>query len=128
MDQVPLAAAHELHHKLHLLPDARSIPRRHSVERFSIDKTEGLSTDKTTGAVTTCKTHLSKQPHISLQDASGLYEYLAAELITRDLNQLALHLWLVATQDSSALTHQVVRGREIIVTEKPELHLVWIYD
>ena len=78
-------------------------------------------------ALTTCKTYLFGEPRVSLQIISDVGEHLRVELMTRDLNQLAP----VATQNSSyisALTHQIVRGREIIVTEKPELHLVWIYD
>ncbi|RYP36711.1 hypothetical protein DL767_003273 [Monosporascus sp. MG133] len=62
-------------------------------------------------------------PHIS--------NYLKSELLTEDLNRLSPRLWLVAKQDSShisSLTNQLVRGRQIIITEKPELHLVWYND
>ena len=74
--------------------------------------------------------YLPGQPRIDLQDPS-IAQYLETEFLTRDLDRLAPHLWLVATQSSShisSLTHQIVRGRNIILTEKPELHLVWIYD
>lgn len=57
--------------------------------------------------------------------------HLKVESLTEDLGRLSPHLWLVATQDSahiSSLTHQVVSGRDIVVTEKPELHLIWHYD
>ncbi|EER24535.1 hypothetical protein D8B26_005133 [Coccidioides posadasii str. Silveira] len=76
------------------------------------------------------KDWLPGQPRIRLQDAK-LALYLESELITKDLDKLAPNLWLVATPDSSdisSLTHQIVRGRQITVTEKPELHLVWSYD
>jgi hypothetical protein len=74
--------------------------------------------------------HLPGQPRIALKDAD-IGKYLESELVTRDLDKLGPHLWLIATQDSShisSLTHQIVRGREIIITEKPELHLVWVYN
>ncbi|KAI4123464.1 MAG: hypothetical protein LQ347_006148 [Umbilicaria vellea] len=118
MTQAPFTAAHELYHKLSLSSDARSIQRRQP-------------TCRPTPIVPICKSYLPGEPRISLQNSPAVREYLAAELITRDLNQLAFHLWLVAKQDSShisSLTHQIVRGREIIITEEPELHLVWIYD
>jgi len=57
--------------------------------------------------------------------------HLQNELITSELNKFSPYLWLVATQDSShisSLTHQIVRGRNIIITEKPDLHLTWVYD
>lgn len=59
---------------------------------------------------------------------SDLLDFLRADLTTPDLDRFSPWLWLVATQDSahiSSLTHQVVRGREITITENPELHLVW---
>jgi hypothetical protein len=51
------------------------------------------------------------------------------ELVTPKLNKMAPHLWLVATPSSShvsPLHDQIVRGRQIVISEKPELHLVWI--
>jgi hypothetical protein len=59
-------------------------------------------------------------------------DYLRHEFVTPALNTLAPSwLWLVAKQDSShvsAAHHQLVRGREIVITENPELHLVWYYE
>ncbi|KAH6999287.1 hypothetical protein EDB80DRAFT_765896 [Ilyonectria destructans] len=74
---------------------------------------------------------LAGQPWIKLHDQpETIAEFLRMELITNDLDKLAPHLWLVAKQSSdhiSSLTHQLVRGREIVVTENPGLHLTWIY-
>jgi hypothetical protein len=39
--------------------------------------------------------------------------------------------WLLAKPDHSHISplhHQKVRGREIVITEQPGLHLVWYYD
>lgn len=69
-------------------------------------------------------------PLLGLRDPM-IGKYLMAEFCTPRLDRLAPHLWLVATQDPThvtSLTQQIVRGRRIVVTEDPELHLVWIQD
>lgn len=76
------------------------------------------------------KTTLPGQPQIDLQGPSTP-DFLKKELATPDLNKFHPHLWKVAKQDSShisSLCDQIVRGRHIIITENPELHLVWILD
>lgn len=120
MNQPPFASKDELYRKLYVTSDQRLI-RRQPKSTPSVSVTEKTTTEKN---------YLPSQPRIALQD-SVIGEYLKSELVTRDLNKLAPHLWLVAKQDSShisSLTHQIVRGRQIVVTEKPELHLIWIYD
>ena len=75
-------------------------------------------------------TALPGAPQIELADAY-VGDYLKAEFITKDLDKLAPYLWLMTTPKSdhiSALTEQVVRGHEIVVTEEPGLHLLWIYN
>ncbi|CAD6441287.1 6ffb112b-b6d0-424b-b9ed-5ceac955cd36-CDS [Sclerotinia trifoliorum] len=72
--------------------------------------------------------YLPGHPRIQLHDLHGIKECLQTELMTTDLNKLAPYLWLVAKQDSqhiSSLTEQIVRGRNIILTENPGLHLLW---
>ncbi|KAH7303464.1 hypothetical protein B0I35DRAFT_446648 [Stachybotrys elegans] len=69
-------------------------------------------------------------PAISL-DAKAVEACLERELLTPKLNKMHGWLWLVATQSSShvsSLTEQIVRGRDIIITEDAELHLVWIHN
>ncbi|RKL08736.1 hypothetical protein BFJ70_g16749 [Fusarium oxysporum] len=76
------------------------------------------------------KDYLPGEPRIQLCDPH-ISNYLKSELLTEDLNKLSPYLLLVAKQDSShisSLTNQLVRGRQITITEKPELHLVWYYD
>ena len=73
---------------------------------------------------------LPGMPRLKLEQNSFGSE-VAKELLTRDLNVLHPQLWLVATQKSShiaALHDQIVRGRNIVVTEKPGLHCVWNED
>ena len=73
-------------------------------------------------------TTLPGDPRIELLN-SHIGTQLGAEFMTPDLNKLAPHLWLMTTQSSEnieSLTEQLVRGREVVVSEKPGLHLVWI--
>jgi hypothetical protein len=53
------------------------------------------------------------------------------EMTTPMLDAMHPYLWLVASEASdhvSPLTEQIVRGREIVVTENPELHLLWAHS
>ncbi|UZP36913.1 hypothetical protein NXS19_004729 [Fusarium pseudograminearum] len=74
--------------------------------------------------------YLPGDPRIQLTDPS-IGSRLQAEFNTEDLDKMAPHLWLMSTQSSSnisSLTEQITRGRRLIVTENPGLHLVWIHD
>lgn len=78
-----------------------------------------------------CPPTLSGHPRVPLQDAPRLRTFLYQELWAVDLERMAPHLWIMSTQSSSNISplhQQKVKGREIIVTEDPRLHLVWIYD
>lgn len=91
-----------------------------------------IKSDKTTINRTSpsTKTNLPGQPQVDLHGPE-ITNFLKKELATPDLNRFHPHLWKVAKQDSthiSSLCDQTVRGRHIIVTENPELHLVWILD
>ncbi|KAJ6785087.1 hypothetical protein PWT90_03544 [Aphanocladium album] len=72
---------------------------------------------------------LPGQPAAPLSStADAMISYLSKDILTPRLDQMFPYLWLVATQSSShisALHEQLVRGRSIILTENPELHLVW---
>ncbi|KAI4191396.1 MAG: hypothetical protein LQ348_003530 [Seirophora lacunosa] len=64
----------------------------------------------------------------TLLHSDSLYQQLERDLCTPDLDTLAPHLWLVATQSSShinPLHEQIVKGCAVVVTENPELHLAW---
>ena len=70
-------------------------------------------------------------PLISWDDRHRVISKLEDELVTTDLDTMAPYMWLMATQSSaniSALHHQIVKDRKIIVTEDPQLHLVWLQD
>ena len=70
---------------------------------------------------------LPGQPLVSL-DHESVIGHINLEFTTPLLNQFAPYLWLIATPASShisSLHDQLVRGRNILITEDPELHLVW---
>ena len=75
---------------------------------------------------------LPGQPRIRLgPDPRPLFEYLDKDLCTTDLDAMSPHLWLMATRSSanvSPLHHQIVKGRRIVITEDPRLHLLWVDD
>ncbi|MCJ1240278.1 hypothetical protein MMC14_008278, partial [Varicellaria rhodocarpa] len=76
-------------------------------------------------------TFLLGHPCIRLNDSSQLVPFLKPEFCTPDHDAMAPKLWVMSTQSSaniSPLHHQRVKGREVIITEDPRLHLVWIYD
>lgn len=76
------------------------------------------------------KDWLPGDPRIRLRDPH-IVNLLCTEHATPRLDDFSQYLWLVGTPDSShvaSLTHQIVRGRRIILTDDPELHLVWIRD
>ncbi|KAL9138622.1 MAG: hypothetical protein Q9175_000131 [Cornicularia normoerica] len=73
---------------------------------------------------------LPSQPLISIaSDPGRLFDFLDKDLLTTDLDRMAPNLWLMATQSGlniSPLHHQKIKGRRIVITEDPRLHLVWI--
>ncbi|KAJ9644079.1 hypothetical protein H2199_003947 [Coniosporium tulheliwenetii] len=74
---------------------------------------------------------LPGQPCIVLNDSIRIKQFLIKELWAQDLEAIAPHLWVMSTPSSAninPLHRQKVKGRDIIVTEDPRLHLVWISD
>lgn len=75
---------------------------------------------------------LPGQPRIRLGPLpEPLFQYLENDLCTRDLDLMSPKLWLMATRSGgnvSPLHHQRVKGRRVIITEDPRLHLLWIDD
>ena len=71
------------------------------------------------------------QPLLAWDDRRGIKSFLEAELLTPELDIMAPYLWMMATQSSAnihALHRQIVKGRNILITEDPQLHLVWLQD
>ncbi|PNP83690.1 hypothetical protein FNYG_02969 [Fusarium nygamai] len=75
--------------------------------------------------------HVPGYPRVSLEDRSMVWDLLAREFCSDDLDRVANRLWWMSKQDNgniSPLHRQLVKRRTIVVTEDPKLHLVWIYD
>ncbi|KAH9215245.1 hypothetical protein DL95DRAFT_501135 [Leptodontidium sp. 2 PMI_412] len=73
--------------------------------------------------------HLPGHPRISLANIQLLTSFLENELYSEDLEKLAPYFWMMSLHSSaniSALHRQIVKGREIVITEDPSLHLVWL--
>ncbi|EXJ74993.1 uncharacterized protein A1O5_01689 [Cladophialophora psammophila CBS 110553] len=89
-----------------------------------------LSIDHGRLVAETQKHYLPSHPLISLEE-DEILPFVEKDLLTPSLNRMSPWLWLLATPMSthvSALHAQIVRGRNIVVAEDPELHLVWISD
>lgn len=74
---------------------------------------------------------LPGQPCIEITDTTRLNEFLEEEVWAQDLESMARKLWMMTTPSSAnvnSLHRQKVKGREIVVTEDPRLHLIWIHD
>lgn len=70
------------------------------------------------------------EPTVNLSSAE-VRSFLARELYTPVLDELYNRLWLVARKSGrsiDALHRQRIKGRHIVPTEDPKLHLVWHHD
>ena len=70
-------------------------------------------------------------PLLPVDNRQRVLDFLARDILHDKLNKLSPVFWLLATPYSShisALHHQIVRGRNIVITENPGLHLLWHYD
>src|SRR5579862_755325 len=79
----------------------------------------------------TQRTHLPGHPRVAIDDTAKLCKFLHQEFNLVDLERMAPRLWLMSMQSSkniSPLHRQKVKGRDIIITEEPRLHLIWYYD
>ncbi|RYP60581.1 hypothetical protein DL771_010472 [Monosporascus sp. 5C6A] len=69
------------------------------------------------------------QPTIPLRNGAAVLDFIRGELSTARLGDLYKILFLVSRPNNiSALHHQLVKGRRILVTEQADLHLVWYYE
>ncbi|PON28995.1 hypothetical protein TGAM01_v202103 [Trichoderma gamsii] len=58
--------------------------------------------------------------------ASSVKRYMVCDLDVTRLNKIHKHLWLAGLPSASRALHNQVRvGREVIITENADLHLVW---
>jgi hypothetical protein len=72
---------------------------------------------------------LPGQPRIKIDDHTSLYNFIRQDVWSEDLEAISSKLWWMSKQDSgniSPLHRQKVKNRNIVITEDPRLHLVWI--
>lgn len=68
-------------------------------------------------------------PLIAFDDKPAVFEAIRAELSTERLERLYGMLFLVSNRRNiSPLHHQIIKGRQALITERADLHLVWNYD
>lgn len=70
-------------------------------------------------------------PCVPLSDRASVEEVLHTEFYASDLEAVAPRLWIMSTQSSAnvePLHRQKIKGRNILITDDPRLHLVWIHD
>ncbi|TEY64681.1 hypothetical protein BOTCAL_0144g00170 [Botryotinia calthae] len=77
------------------------------------------------------KIRLPGQPRIYISQRAEVDNFIKQEFLLNDLEEISPYLWMMSKHDSksiSPLHRQKVKGRDIVVTEDPRLHLVWYHD
>jgi hypothetical protein len=70
-------------------------------------------------------------PQVSLDDITELWNFIQKDICAPTLEALSPRLWWMSKQSSAhiwPLHYQAIKLRNIVVSENPELHLVWYYD
>lgn len=70
-------------------------------------------------------------PQIPLEDTTELWNFVQKDICAPTLEALSPRLWWMSKQSSAhiwPLHYQAIKLRNIVVSENPELHLVWYYD
>jgi hypothetical protein len=70
-------------------------------------------------------------PARSLEETTQIGVFLRDEFCSPDVERMAPHLWIMSTFSSAninPLHQQKVKDREIVITEDPRLHLVWMHN
>ena len=72
---------------------------------------------------------LPGKPTLKMADTAELLRFLRREYCVTDLDKVSSKLWTLTTpsgENIPPLHSQRVRGRDIVITEDPRLHLLWI--
>ncbi|KAI9782853.1 MAG: hypothetical protein M1816_001673 [Peltula sp. TS41687] len=102
-----------------------------AVDRYPFPKAVQLNDLAAQTTANSPSSYLPGHPRINLHDAVQLTGFLEREFCSPDLEAMAPFLWVMTTQSSAninPLHRQKVKGREIIITEDPRLHLVWNHN
>lgn len=80
-------------------------------------------------AILSSQVKLSARPDLDIRDETALQAFLERELLCSKLDGVSTKLWMLSTPWSgniNPLHKQRLLGREILITEEPRLHLLWI--
>ena len=105
--------------------DSPPFPLQHALNKEQMKDQDVVSQTQT--ASSSQISYVPGQPSVSLSPSS-VHDFLVRELQTSVLDELIPRLWWVGRKDSKnvdPLNRQKIKGREIVPTEDPKLHLVW---
>jgi hypothetical protein len=108
---IPFRQAEELNSELRIIKEDKK-----KAQLSRVDDTSGNT--------------LPGNPFVKLE-IEALRGHLQSTLFTTKLDKFAPHLWLVATPSSSSISplhKQKILGREIVITDTADLHLVWYHS
>jgi hypothetical protein len=109
--EIPFGQTEELNSELQIIKGDKAVVR--------LGRTDGSSGNALPG-----------HPFIELE-VDTIHSHLQSTILTPKLDKLAPHLWLVSTPSSSAVSplhKQRILGRDIIITDTADLHLVWYHS
>ena len=70
--------------------------------------------------------YLDESHEFNVLNRDGLTDWIGEDTNVDRLNRIHKHLWLTGlARPARPLHEQLVIGREIVITEKPDLHLTW---
>lgn len=72
-----------------------------------------------------CSAGLGTPTDLRNESLKGIW---TSELCPHELDAVAPYLWCLSTQSSASITplhHQIIKGRDVVITESPRLHLLW---
>ncbi|EPS42835.1 hypothetical protein H072_3142 [Dactylellina haptotyla CBS 200.50] len=68
-------------------------------------------------------------PLVPLGDEAAVLKFLTRELSTKRLEDMYFIMRFISNRNNiNPLHHQALKGRNILLTERPDLHLIWYYD
>lgn len=95
----------------------------------TVEKGPRLNMSGIRGLIPIVRDILPGHPLISIRDKAAVTAVVTQDLSTKRLEDIYSLLFLTSNRHNiSPLHHQVVKGRQIVVTERADLHLLWHYE
>ncbi|KAH6961925.1 hypothetical protein BKA56DRAFT_647518 [Ilyonectria sp. MPI-CAGE-AT-0026] len=101
-----------------------------ATQRSSLDDyASGVPYSKSTELFDNSGDTIPGQPLVKQSNRDQVLTFLKDELSTLRLEAMSWAFFLISKRRNiSPLHHQIIKGRRIIITERPDLHLIWHYD